>query len=149
MSPEGGSPMFHTGLLFLLIGSALIVPAVILFGGAVMRRIVPSEPDRLIGYRTELSMRNQETWDFANKYCGKLWGRLGWILLGASLAAAIIAMVLITQNISGPRAAEAVYTWTVLGITTAQVVCMLISIAFVEKQLHRYFYDDGTRKESV
>ena len=28
---------------------------------------------------------NQETWDFAHNYCGRLWTKIGWITLFASI----------------------------------------------------------------
>ena len=33
------------------------------------------------GYRTKMSMKNKDTWEFAHKYCGKLWYVWGIILL--------------------------------------------------------------------
>ena len=32
-----------------------------------------------------MSMKNQDTWQFAHRYCGKLWLRLGWILVPLSI----------------------------------------------------------------
>ena len=32
-----------------------------------------------------MSMKNQDTWQFAHRYCGKLWVRLGWILVPLSV----------------------------------------------------------------
>ena len=40
----------------------------------------------VLGYRTARSMQDRETWRFAHEHCGKLWWKIGWVMLGASIA---------------------------------------------------------------
>lgn len=143
-----GEKMINIGLILISVGSVLIVPAVILFGGAVMRSVPPGEPNRFVGFRTARSMRSQKAWDFANTYCGNLWKRLGWILLILSPAAVLVIAAIVFAAIPNPEDAAASFTWLLLGITAAQVLCMLISIACVEKKLRDTFREDGTKRIS-
>lgn len=41
----------------------------------------PKNINFIFGYRTEMSMKNKDTWKFAHKYCGTLWKRCGLTLL--------------------------------------------------------------------
>lgn len=49
----------------------------------------------VFGYRTNMSMKNRDTWEFAHKYCGKIWYVCGWILLPLSI---IPMLFVIGQN---------------------------------------------------
>jgi uncharacterized membrane protein len=64
----------------------LIIPVVMILFGWVMERRSPKRINRLMGYRTARSMKNEETWCFANRYCGRLWWRMGWLMLLPSVA---------------------------------------------------------------
>lgn len=41
----------------------------------------PKNINSLIGYRTTRSMKSMDTWKFAHEYCGKLWWKLGWLIM--------------------------------------------------------------------
>ncbi len=41
----------------------------------------PDSINPVFGYRTTMSMKNRDTWEFAHQYCGKLWWILGITLL--------------------------------------------------------------------
>lgn len=42
-------------------------------GGLFLWKCPPKNINGLIGYRTKRSMQNQESWDFAQRYAGKVW----------------------------------------------------------------------------
>ncbi len=44
-------------------------------------RSAPKEINSAFGYRTSMSMKNADTWQFAHHYFGKIWRTLGWILI--------------------------------------------------------------------
>lgn len=50
------------------------------FGKYFMKK-APNEINAMFGYRTSMSMKNKETWDFAHQYCGKIWYICGLITL--------------------------------------------------------------------
>ena len=66
--------------LFMLTMDLLIPFTMIGFGRYFLKK-VPKEINMVFGYRTAMSMKNKETWEFAHKYCGKIWYACGWIML--------------------------------------------------------------------
>lgn len=41
----------------------------------------PKEINAVFGYRTTMSMKNKDTWEFAHKYCDRIWYVCGCIML--------------------------------------------------------------------
>jgi len=66
--------------IFMLIMDLLIPFTMIGFGCFFLKK-APKNINALFGYRTTMSMKNKDTWEFAHKYCGKLWYVWGMILL--------------------------------------------------------------------
>lgn len=66
--------------IFMLIMDLLIPFTMIGFGYLFLKR-TPKNINVLFGYRTTMSMKNKDTWEFAHRYCGKLWYMWGGILL--------------------------------------------------------------------
>ena len=61
--------------------AAIICPAVMIVAGLYFRKSAPKKINAFLGYRTEMSMKNRDTWEFAHKYIGNLWSVLGSILI--------------------------------------------------------------------
>ena len=59
----------------------LLIPVIMIAMGRYFMKTSPKEINYIFGYRTNMSMKNKETWDFAHKYIGKLWFHLGLLLL--------------------------------------------------------------------
>ena len=70
--------------LFMLAVSLLIPLTMIIFGRHFMHS-PPKDINGFYGYRTSMSMKSRESWDFAHRYFGKLWFILGLILLPLSV----------------------------------------------------------------
>ena len=66
--------------IFMLIMDLLIPFTMISFGFFFLKK-APKNINALFGYRTKMSMKNKDTWEFAHKYCGKLWYVWGMVLL--------------------------------------------------------------------
>ena len=66
--------------LFMLAVSLLMPLTMIIFGRHFMHN-PPKDINSSYGYRTSMSMKSRETWDFAHRYFGRLWVILGLILL--------------------------------------------------------------------
>ena len=49
----------------------LLLPIVMIIGGVMMWKYPPKNINDFIGYRTYRSMKNMDTWIFANNYCGR------------------------------------------------------------------------------
>lgn len=87
------------------------------------------------GYRTKRSMQNQDTWDFAQKYCSK-------ISLYMFFPSLILAIVIMPTVISKP---VDVIGWIGLGITMIQMVSFIVIIISTEKALKKSF-DESKNK---
>lgn len=69
----------------------LLIPFSMIFFGWLLFRKTPKKINYVYGYRTKRSMMNEETWRFANQYCGKAWYLCG--LISAPLSVIAIALV--------------------------------------------------------
>lgn len=115
----------------------LLVPCVMIGFGWLFLNRPPREINHAFGYRTALSMRNQDTWQFAHHYCGKLWFRLGWVLLPLSAVPllAVFGKDVETVGIAGGA------------VCAVQLIPMLGSVVPVETALKKTFDRDGKRKK--
>ena len=116
--------------------SVLFVPVIMIFTGWLMWKHCPKEINYIWGYRSNRSMKNPDTWKFAHDYCGRLWWKLGWILL---LPSVLIPLPLLRAGALSPETAITV-------ICLAQCAILLATILPVEKALKKTFTDDGTRR---
>ncbi len=66
--------------IFIFIVS-MIIPFTMIGFGLIFLYKRPKKIKHLFGYRSRMSMINDDTWKFAHYYIGKLWNILGWILL--------------------------------------------------------------------
>ena len=114
----------------------LLVPAIMLYFGRRFQKKPPEKINHIYGYRTSRSMKNQETWRFAHETCGRLWVRLGAVLLLLSLAAAAMTFG------SGVETAGIVSAVVVV----VQMVVVIGSIVPVERALKRNFDDQGRKR---
>jgi len=101
----------------------------------VMYKHTPKNINGIYGYRTKMSMINLETWKFAHDYCGRLWWKIGWILLIPSIVIQFL-FINCNENIIG----------MVGGILcTVQVIILVASIIPVEKALKANFDSQGNK----
>ena len=113
-----------------------IIPAIMIIAGRMMWKHCPKNINSLIGYRTTRSMKNLDTWKFAHEYCGKLWWKLGWLIM---ILTALMYIPLYQSNDNMIGIAGVV-------LITIQCTVLIISIYPTEKALKEHFNDDGTRK---
>lgn len=114
-----------------------LVPLIMIGAGWMMYKHPPKAINGIIGYRTTRSSVNQQTWDFAQNYAGRLWIRWGiWMLLGSM--AAFLLVSLWGQEMAG-----------IMGTVFCLLQCavMVASIYFVEKALKENFDKFGNRRE--
>lgn len=57
-----------------------------------MMKKPPKEINGVIGYRTAQSMKSKDTWEFAQKYCGKIWCICGVVMIPATVVALLIVL---------------------------------------------------------
>ncbi len=114
----------------------LLVPLIMIgFGWRFMKK-PPKDINGIYGYRTPMSMKNQDTWDFAHRTCGRVWLLVGWAML--PLAALAWWRTL-------PHSVGDAGILTV-GIEFLEAVVLILTIIPVEWALHRAFDKRGNRR---
>lgn len=114
----------------------LLMPLIMIIAGYLMYKNPPKEINGLIGYRTAMSKKNKDTWAFAHDYCGRLWLKLGFMLLVPTVIVQI-PFVKADENVVG--------IVTIL-IEAIQLTVLIGSIVPVEKALKRTFDESGNRR---
>ena len=107
--------------------SNLIVPVVTIICGRMMWKHYPKKINHICGYRTKRSMKNMDTWKFANQKGGQLWWKMGWIMLFLTI---IFQLFFI-------KSSERVFYNVSLSICIIQVVALVISILPIEHLLKK------------
>jgi len=125
------------GLWIFLLVMNLLAPFTMIGFGSYFAKKAPKEINMLFGYRTAMSMKNKETWEFAHHHCGKIFRVAGWVLLLGSLAAMLLML---------GRDEDFVGTGTLV-IHIVQIVVLLGAIVPTEIALKKTFDKDGNRKE--
>jgi len=122
--------------IFMLIMDLLIPFTMIGFGKAFVNK-PPKSINYLFGYRTTMSMKNKDTWEFAHKYCGKLWFKLGVGLLPIS----ILPLLLVFGK-------DITTIGTIGGIVCCvQIIPLVVSLIPTEIALKKTFDPNGKRKD--
>lgn len=115
----------------------LLIPGAMIFIGTRFLKKPPARINSLYGYRTARSMRSQAAWEFAHRYCGRLWRVLGWVLLPLSVLAMLPAL---------GREVGFIGIWSCV-VVAAQVVVMLVpTLVLTESALNRQFDQTGRPK---
>ena len=123
-------------LMYVLFLCNLLIPVVVIVTGRIMWKHYPKNINGLVGYRTTLSMKNMDTWKFAHDYCGKLWWKIGWVMI---IPSALIHIPLYHSDKNTIGFAGII-------LVTIQCFIMILSIYPTEKALKKHFNDDGTRR---
>lgn len=121
--------------IFMLI-TDLLIPCAMIGLGKLFLNKTPQNINYTFGYRTTMSMKNQDTWRFAHKYCGRLWFIGGLILLPVSI---IPLLCVLGREIERIAAVGTV-------VCFAQIVPLVGSIIPTEIALKRAFDKNGQRK---
>ena len=124
------------GYWIFMLAMGLLFPAIMILFGAVFTKTAPKKINYIFGYRTDMSMKNRETWEFAHKHIGKLWFRLGLLLIPIT----VIPMLFVIGN------SENVVATVGLIVSFINTVTLIIPIFFTEKALNKAFDKDGNRK---
>ncbi len=114
----------------------LLVPLIMIVAGYMMYKKPPKDINNVFGYRTSMSKKNKDTWEFAHDYCGRLWFKLGIVLF---ILMVIVQMFFVhsSDNVIGNMT---------LIVVAVQLVVLLGSIMLVEKALKGTFDENGVRR---
>lgn len=114
----------------------LLIPVVVIVTGRIMWKHYPKNINGLVGYRTTRSMKNMDTWKFANEHCGRLWYKMGLFMLAISV---LVSVLLLRTN-------DNTCSMISLIFVLLQCIILIVSIIPTELALKKMFYEDGTRK---
>ena len=123
-------------LMYFVFLCNLLIPVVVIVTGRIMWKHYPKNINGLVGYRTTRSMKNMDTWKFANEYCGRLWYKMGLFMLALSVLVSILLL----------RMSDSTYSMIFLIFVLFQCVVLVVSIIPVEIALKKTFNSDGTRR---
>ena len=127
------------GNWFMMLGFNLLIPAIMLGAGKLFLKKAPKDINWIFGYRTTMSMKNEDTWDFAHKVAGAFWLKWGWI----TLAVTVVTMLLILNK------SDEVISVVGCIILFAQMIPLIAVIPHTEKALRNTFDKAGNRKEKA
>lgn len=121
-----------------LLADVLVVPVIMLIFGWTFMKKPPEDINGFYGYRTPMSMKNRDTWEFAHQVCGRVWWRAGWVLL--ALSAALLAWM--QTRLRGGRT-----NWLLgISVLVAEGTALILTIIPVERALKQNFDKYGNRR---
>jgi uncharacterized membrane protein len=118
----------------------MIVPLILLLNGINMTKRVAVKPmpkDNSVqlftnqGYITGGSMRSQEAWEFANRYCGSLYIRFGVI----AMVVGLLLLLILPHHHLLPAL-----------IMGGQLIFAVLPLGLTEKAIEQNFDRQGNRK---
>jgi len=124
------------GFWFFMMITDLLIPAVMIVFGWYFIKKAPKKINYLFGYRTDMSMKNEETWKYAHIYIGRLWLKWGLIILPLT----IVPMLLV---IGKPE--DTICTVGTV-ICFLQMIPLIGSIFPTEKALDKMFDEKGIKR---
>ena len=111
-----------------------IISILIIICGIFLVAVIPKKPNWIMGYKTPMSVKNQDTWTFASKHSGKR--LIIWALVNAIL---VVAGIIFREN--------GFSTWVDLVIVAVQLLSLLFVIISTEIALRKNFDKNGKRKQ--
>ena len=124
------------GYWLYMLGVCLVIPLTMMIFGRHFMHHPPKEINGAYGYRTSMSMKSRETWDFAHRYFGRLWFILGLMLLPLSAAAMLF---LLGESVKAIGNASLI-------IMAFQLLFLIIPIFPTERALKKNFDRFGFRR---
>ena len=114
----------------------LLIPVILIAFGSLFKNSTPVSVNALFGYRTAMSRKNKDTWEFANK----LWGKLAWRWGIGTLIGTVAAMIAIFP------AGDDVIANVGMVVMFLHVAVILLTIPVVENALKKEFDENGVRR---
>ena len=125
------------GFWIFLFAMALPVPLLLVGLGVLLQKKPPQNINSLYGYRTARSKQNSDTWQFAQRYCGRLWVRVGAVLIVLTVGLFLLLLGKPMETVESVGTAASLF----------QVVVVIGTIFPVEHKLKKTFDANGQRIE--
>ena len=114
----------------------LLIPVMMIVFGLIFLKNPPKEINWAYGYRTSMSMKNQDTWDFAHQYVGKIWFKWG---IGVAVISVVVMLLVISKDTD-------TVCWVGGGLAMVQILPLMGAIIPTEMALKRAFDKNGKRR---
>ena len=114
----------------------LLTGFIFAFCGFLLYKFPPESINGVMGYRTPMAMKNKDTWEFAHKYCGKVWYVCGMVMLPITV---IFMLLVIGKNEDCVERIGGI-------ICGVQLIPLIGSILPTEIALKKNFDKNGTRR---
>lgn len=114
------------GMFLFLFCMSILTPVSTVVVGMVMRKHPARDRNWVTGYRSSRSMKSQEAWNHAQKYCAGIWVKEG-------VAATVISAAVMLGCYRGD------YETVSVGVIAVQLVCLCLSVIPVELELRKRF----------
>ncbi len=124
------------GFWIFMLAMNLLFPLIMIVMGRYFMKKSPKEINYIFGYRTNMSMKNKDTWDFAHNYFGKLWFRLGWLLIPIS----VIPMLFVIGK------EEDIIGTVGMVVMVIDLILLIAPIFPTERALKKIFDKDGNKR---
>ena len=122
--------------IFMLV-CVLITPLImIILGNLYQKGHYPKKINDFSGYRTELSMKNQKTWEFAQEQMGKVWFITGMSAMLPSVVPMLFVIGGEPEKIGGAGGC----------IVMAQIIVMTAVIMPIENAIKKKFPEFDNKK---
>ena len=125
------------GLWEIILIVVLVMSATMIGFGLLFAKHAPKKINFIMGYRTPMSMKNAETWEFGNVFGGNMLWRTGCVLLVGSLVALFVVM---NSDVSVVRIVG-------IAIIIAHAVMIFGTVILTEAALRKNFNREGNRKQ--
>ncbi|NBJ88978.1 SdpI family protein [Acutalibacter sp. 1XD8-36] len=124
------------GFWIYMLAMDLLIPLIMTGFGWYFSGRAPKKINPVLGYRTAMSMKNQDTWEFAHRHSGRIWKICGLILLPVT----VVPMLFVIDGDEG-------IVGTVGGIVCGVQLAVLIGSIFpTERALRKNFDKEGNRR---
>jgi len=125
-------------MVYVVLGMTIFM-SLLMFGfGRILMQMPPDKMNYIYGYRSKMSMKNQDTWNFAQKYAGKVWVYSSLINVVIS---AMIVLIFKSTDISE--------TVTIIFLNVIQPLILLLVFPLTEIKLRKTFNKDGNFIENI
>ena len=130
------------GFWWTMLAFCALIPLLMLGFGRLLYKKPPQDANFLFGYRTARSMKNADTWAFAQRTVGRLWWRAGLVLLPLTVVGMLICLFTLARD-------EDTVGFYSIAFLYTQMAILILSILPVERALRRAFDEDGNRRENT
>ena len=114
----------------------LLIPACMIGFGTLFTKGAPADINAFFGYRSAMSMKNKDTWDFAHRHNGHLWRKMGFCMM---IGSAVAMLPVLGQGVGF----VGVYGGVICGL---QLIIMIASVFVTERALKQTFDRNGKRR---